>query len=97
MPVTNVKLIDQFWLKDNKYSLFDMFDANERKTGDYAKLFEDGTVYQAFLDPWAYHHWHSPVDGVIEKEYLIEGGYYLQNPGILDPNTDDEYVNSLPF
>lgn len=61
-PVYNVKLKDEFWLKDNKYSLYDMFDANEVKDGlKYAKLFEGGTVFQAFLDPWTYHHWNSPV------------------------------------
>lgn len=64
---------------------------------DYAKRFEGGTVYQAFLDPWTYHRWHSPVDGVVEAVYPIKGCYYLQNPGIIDPDSDDDYINSQPF
>ena len=30
MPVTNVQAKDEFWLKDNKYSVYDMLDAHER-------------------------------------------------------------------
>ena len=101
MPVLNVKIMDEFWLKDNKYSLFDMFGADNKKNAhkslEYAKRFEGGTVYQGFLDSWTYHRWHSPVDGVIEATYLIEGCYCLQNPEISDPDTDDNFVNSQPF
>ena len=28
---------------------------------------------------------------------MIDGCYYLQNPGIIDPDTDDDYINSQPF
>lgn len=85
MPVSDIKLKDEFWLKDNKYSLFDMFNANEKKDHHalgYAKLFEGGTIYQAYLNPWTYHRWQAPVDGVIVDIYPIEGCYFLQNPGL---------------
>ena len=39
--------------------------------------FEGGTVYQAFLSALYYHRWHSPVNGVIEDIYAIDGTYYL--------------------
>ena len=101
MPVLGINLKDEFWLKDNKYSLFDMFDSNEKKNShnalEYAKWFEGGTAYQAFLDPWTYHRWHSPVNGEVVNTYMIEGCYYLQNPGLIDPDTDEEYINSQPF
>ena len=97
MPVTNVQARDEFWLKDNKYSVFDMLDAHERGVEDLVPLFIGGTVYQGFLDPWTYHHWHAPCSGVIKRMYSVEGCYYLQNPGIFDPDTDDDYINSQPF
>ena len=81
--------------------MFDIFDSNEKKNThnalEYAKWFEGGTAYQAFLDPWTYHRWHSPVNGEVVNTYMVEGCYYLQNPGLIDPNTDDEYINSQPF
>ena len=97
MPVYNVQAKDEFWLKDNKYSLFDMIDANESSNLGLMDAFVGGTVYQAFLDPWTYHRWHAPVNGVIRQVYAVEGCYYLQNPGIIDPETDDDYINSQPF
>lgn len=42
----------------------------------HLESFEGGTVYQAFLDAFSYHHWHSPVSGHIVKAYTIEGAYY---------------------
>ncbi|XP_031472681.1 decarboxylase iboD-like [Nymphaea colorata] len=73
-PQTNVRKTDRFWLKDQVYSLADMFGADRE---DLASLFEGGTVYQAFLSALFYHRWHSPVDGVVEDVYDIAGTYYL--------------------
>ncbi|KIN93947.1 hypothetical protein M404DRAFT_942677, partial [Pisolithus tinctorius Marx 270] len=42
---TNVKLHDTFWLKDQKYSLYDMLSGNE----EYALPFVGGIVYQGSL------------------------------------------------
>ncbi|KAG1729956.1 phosphatidylserine decarboxylase [Suillus paluster] len=72
----NVKQHDQFWLKGQSYSLYDMLNRDDQ----YAKLFEGGTVYQAFLGPTDFHRWHSPVKGVIEKVVLIDGSYYAVIP-----------------
>lgn len=33
-------------------------------------------MYQASLAPTYYHRWHSPVNGIIEDIYEIEGTYY---------------------
>lgn len=88
MPIENVKLKDNFWLKDNKYSLQDMVSPqNLTKNGLDPQIILDfvgGTVYQAFLNPWCYHRWHSPVDGKVLSTYRLDGAYYLQNPGIID-------------
>ena len=50
------------------------------------KLVDDhlvgGTVYQAYLDPWCYHRWHSPVDGTIIRSYKLGSTYFLDNPSL---------------
>ncbi|KAF9234673.1 phosphatidylserine decarboxylase [Melanogaster broomeanus] len=70
----NVQLHDQFWLKDQKYSLYDMLDAA------LAQQLVDGTVYQAFLSPQDYHRWHSPVNGTVVAAFIIPGTYYAVIP-----------------
>jgi len=74
----NVQVHDQFWLKAQKYSLYDMLNIEDNST--YVDQFIGGTVYQAFLSPQDYHRWHSPIDGVIEKAIVIPGTYYAVIP-----------------
>src|SRR5262249_2129740 len=70
----NVALTDSFWLKDQPYSLENMLNWDE-----YTEQFKGGTVYQAFLSALSYHRWHSPVRGTIDKAYVVNGSYYLEN------------------
>lgn len=79
---TNVALSDSFWLKEQPYSLENMLNWDE-----YAPQFAGGTVYQAFLSALSYHRWHSPVSGTIDKVYVVNGSYYLENidQGFLNP------------
>ena len=90
MPIKNVKLEDDFWLKDNRYSLRDMVSPqNLNEFGLNPEIiheFVGGTVYQAYLSSWSYHRWHSPVNGKILATYKIPGSYYLQNPTFFDNN-----------
>lgn len=72
----NVQDHDQFWLKGQAYSLYDMLNRDDQ----YANQFAGGTVYQAFLSPQDYHRWRSPVDGVIEKAVILPGTYYAVLP-----------------
>lgn len=92
---TNVSLVANFWLKGQPYSLNDML------AGDpLAPQFAGGTVYQAFLSALSYHRWHSPIDGVIENCYVVDGSYYLESPseGIYSPAPDPSAPNdSQPF
>lgn len=76
-PQLNVKKKDNFWLKDDVYSLADMFGAAKCLKQALADHFVGGTVYQAYLSALNYHRWHSPVDAVIEDMYDIPGTYYL--------------------
>ena len=71
----NVKLYSKFWLKTQPHSLIDMLGAASKQ---WAPSFEGGTVYQAFLNPFNYHRWHSPVSGTIKVAFVQEGLYFSQ-------------------
>ncbi|OCL07073.1 phosphatidylserine decarboxylase family protein [Glonium stellatum] len=79
----NVQLKDEFWLKEQPYSLIDIMNGD-----DLASEFAGGTVYQAFLSALSYHRWHSPVDGKVLKILKIPGTYYSENryEGFPDPD-----------
>nr|BAQ19358.1 phosphatidylserine decarboxylase 1 [Grifola frondosa] len=72
----NVQDHDQFWLKGQAYSLYNMLNRDDES----AKQFIGGTVYQAFLSPFDYHRWCSPVDGTITKAVVVPGTYYAVLP-----------------
>lgn len=69
----NVQKKSRFWIKEQPYSLNDML-AND----DSVDQFVGGIVYQAFLSPFNYHRWHSPISGIIKKTYVKEGLYFGQ-------------------
>jgi phosphatidylserine decarboxylase len=99
-PQPNVKKTDNFWLKDDVYSLSDMFAAARFKKHHYADLFEGGTVYQAFLSALFYHRWHAPVDGVIEDIYEIPGTYYLDQSQFIpydeaSPDKSESFLSAV--
>lgn len=62
----------------------------------FRDAFEDGTVYQGFLNPWCYHRWRSPVSGVIERSYKIGNSYYAGNPS-LSFQLAESYIASQPL
>lgn len=77
----NVQRHDQFWLKGMKYSLYDMFGRDDARV----EQFLGGTVYQAFLSPQDYHHWHSPVKGTVVDARVVPGTYYAVLPDDGEP------------
>jgi phosphatidylserine decarboxylase len=82
----NVKRFSKFWLKSQPYSLHDMLANDEH----YVNKFVGGTVYQAFLNPFNYHRWHSPIDGTIEKAFVQPGYYFVQSEEVgEDPTIQD--------
>ncbi|WP_059008376.1 phosphatidylserine decarboxylase family protein [Streptomyces specialis] len=68
---TNVEREALFWLKGQPYSVAHMLDHHP-----LAEEFVGGTIYQAFLDAYAYHRWHSPVDGTIVGTRVVDGTYF---------------------
>lgn len=92
---TGARLTDPFWLKEQPYSLENMLNFDP-----LAAQFDKGSVYQAFLSALSYHRWHSPVDGVIKKAFVVNGAYYLENmsEGLYSPQPDPSAPNaSQPF
>jgi phosphatidylserine decarboxylase len=70
---TNAQKYSNFWIKSQPYSLQFMLTSDE-----YVDQFVGGTVYQAYLSPFNYHRWHSPVSGIIKKAFIQKGTYYSE-------------------
>ena len=85
---------DEFWLKAQPYSVRDML-ANDASAQDFV----GGTVYQAFLSPFNYHRWHSPVDGTIRKAINVEGTYFseaeCEGEDPAGPNRSQGYITHV--
>lgn len=94
--VTDVKLHDTFWLKQQPYSLANMLD-NDPLTSQFV----GGSVYQAFLSALSYHCWHAPVSGKVVGIRLVPGTYYSENlyQGFANPDGPDPNAanNSQPY
>ena len=94
--VTNVKIHDTFWLKEQPYSLAAMLDNDP-----LASSFIGGSVYQAFLSALSYHCWHAPCSGTVVRTAVVRGTYYSENlyQGFLDPEGPDPSAanNSQPY
>ena len=95
----NVALSDQFWLKEQRYSLENMLNWDE-----YSPQFVGGTVYQAFLSALSYHRWHSPVTGTVKRTYVVNGSYYLESqcqsfsddsPDAAGPNNSQGFLTAV--
>ncbi|KZS95454.1 hypothetical protein SISNIDRAFT_408539 [Sistotremastrum niveocremeum HHB9708] len=79
-----VKERDLFWLKGQPYSLTHMLNNSPN-----VQSFVGGTVYQAFLSPFYYHRWSSPVDGQIEDVQVVNGTYFAGIPYDSPPGMDE--------
>lgn len=91
----NVRSRTSFWTKGQYYSMSDMIG------NDFVAPFIGGTVYQAYLDSFSYHRWHSPVSGRVFKAFTIEGTYFStpealdENPRAEDPGNETPYQGYL--
>jgi phosphatidylserine decarboxylase len=82
----NVQKYSQFWIKSQPYSLNDML-ANDESVDQFV----GGNVYQAYLNPFNYHRWHSPVTGTIRKAFVKEGLYFSQANCMGEDPTDQNH------
>jgi len=81
----NAQAQSEFWIKEQPYSLADMLD------NEYVDEFVGGDVWQAFLSPFNYHRWHSPVRGTVRQAYVKEGLYFSQATSEGEDPTDQDH------
>ena len=90
----HVKQHDRFWIKSQPYSIQHMLASDS-----LAPHFVGGTIYQAYLSPFSYHRWHSPVSGRIAKVYVKDGTYYSEaaSEGFdpAGPNDSQGYITAV--
>ena len=88
----NVKPNTNFWIKSQPYSIDAMLNGDKK----YIDKFTGGTIYQAFLNPFNYHRWHSPINGTIEKAYVTNGLYFTQVNSLgEDPNDQEKSMGYI--
>jgi phosphatidylserine decarboxylase len=91
----DVKPNSKFWVKSQPYSLNAMLDGEKK----YIDKFTGGVIYQAFLNPFNYHRWNCPINGIIEKAYVKKGLYFTEvNELGEDPNDQEKslgYVTNV--
>lgn len=84
----NVQRHGKFWVKAQPYSLADMLDHQ------HVDEFVGGDVFQAFLNPFNYHRWHSPVAGTVREAFVKDGLYFSQAPSEGEDWRDQEHSES---
>ncbi|CAE7057548.1 unnamed protein product [Rhizoctonia solani] len=67
----NIKEQDSFLIKGESLSLRDILN-----DGPNTDMFVGGSIFQAYLNPYDYHRWSSPVNGIIDKIDFAIGTYY---------------------
>jgi phosphatidylserine decarboxylase len=91
----NVKSHTKFWIKSQPYSIDVMLNGEKK----YIDKFTGGTLYQAYLNPFNYHRWHSPINGTIEKAYVKKGLYFTEDYAFGEDPTDQyksiEYITNV--
>lgn len=62
-----VRAVDQFWIKEQPYSLVNVLD------NLHVDRFVGGDVFQSFLSGANYHRWRAPIDGVVRQTRIVNG------------------------
>ena len=81
---------DVFWLKDMPYSLEDIFSSSipEQdaiiKKHKLAEMFENGYVFQTYLNPYNFHRWWVPVNGKVLFDPLVIPGCFFSKAVLPD-------------
>ncbi|TQV96998.1 hypothetical protein V2A60_000347 [Cordyceps javanica] len=70
---SEVREVDQFWLKGTGYSVSDMLGRHP-----WAGRFVGGTVHQSVLMTTSYHRWCAPVSGRVVHAAVLPGTYFSE-------------------
>ena len=79
----NIEESKKLWIKGKKFTLSKLIQDE-----DLANEFIGGSIASFRLSPQDYHHYHSPIDGVVESWKSIPGTYFGVNPFIINSDLD---------
>ena len=92
---------DTFWFKDMPYSLADILSSpdpdQQRVIDEYdlVSMFENGYIFQTYLNPYNYHRWWSPVHGRVLFDPLVIPGYFFSK--LVIPDYGGATTESTPY
>ena len=92
---------DVFWFKDMTYSLSDIFSSpdpiQQAIIDDYnlVEMFEGGSIFQTYLNPYNFHRWWAPVNGKVLFDPLRISGFYFSK--LVLPDYAGATTASLPY
>ncbi len=90
-----------FWFKDMPYSLAGILsspDPHQQKVideYDLVSMFENGYIFQTYLNPYNYHRWWSPVHGKVLFDPLVIPGYFFSK--LVIPDYGGATTESTPY
>lgn len=90
-----------FWFKDMPYSLADILSSPDPRQQavfdeyDLVSMFENGYIFQTYLNPYNYHRWWSPVNGKLLFDPQVIPGYYFSKLAI--PDYGGATTESTPY
>lgn len=96
-----VKKKDVFWLKGMPYSLDDIFSSTDPEQDKIIKeyklteMFENGYVFQTYLNPYNFHRWWVPVNGTVLFDPLVIPGCFFSK--LVLPDYGGATTASTPY
>ncbi len=97
----NIAPTEAYWFKDMLYSLSDILsspvpDQQEiLDKHDVVALFENGSIFQTYLNPYNYHRWWCPVNGEVLFDPLVVPGNFFDK--LVIPDFGGATTASLPY
>lgn len=97
----NIARKDVFWFKDMHYSLADILSSpvpqQQALIDEFGlvDMFEGGTIFQTYLNPYNFHRWWVPVNGeVLFDPFTIPGCFFDK---LVLPDFGGATTASLPY
>ena len=97
----NIAKKDVFWFKDMKYSLADILSSSDPKQQaiidhyDLVNIFENGYIFQTYLNPYNFHRWWVPVNAKVMFDPLVVPGCFFNK--LVLPDFGGATTASLPY
>ncbi|PLK43296.1 phosphatidylserine decarboxylase family protein [Emticicia sp. TH156] len=92
---------DVFWLKGMPYSLNDIFSSPDRRQNEIIRsykldeMFENGYVFQTYLNPYNFHRWWVPVNGKVLFDPIVIPGCFFSK--LVLPDYGGATTASTPY